>query len=61
LDKRSEVIAVTLQEGQACRAIGAGIHLLAELGIFPHPPEKFNAGFHKYPLTGIFGRVGETL
>jgi hypothetical protein len=55
LDKRSEVIALTLQKGHTCRAVGTGVHLLAELGIFPHPLEKFHSGFHSHPLTGAFG------
>jgi hypothetical protein len=56
LDERVEVIPFTLQKGQACRAVRPGVHLLPELGIFPHPLEKFNAGFHGHPLTGVFGR-----
>jgi hypothetical protein len=61
LNKRREIIAFASQEGQAGRAVRAGVHLLAEPGIFPHPLDKFNSGFHGHPLTGVFGREMKTL
>jgi hypothetical protein len=45
-----------MQKGQTRRAVRAAVDLLAERGIFPHSLEKFNSGFHRHPLSGIFGK-----
>jgi len=55
LDERAKIISLAFQKRQTGLAVRAGILLLPELGIYLHPLDKLNSGFHDHPLTGIFG------
>jgi hypothetical protein len=51
LKKRGKIVPFTFQKRQAFHTVSTGIHLLAELGIFPHSLDKRNSGFHGYLHT----------